>query len=120
MIVIRIFASDHAHRAYCPVSVPPAPAGIPGPFPRVVMVASPSPSGPRRPVTARLAATMRRRVITVLGVLPLLVGCSPLTALNALSPSDGGETQAVAGASYGADPRQKLDVYAPAGAAKKR
>ena len=67
-----------------------------------------------------MAAGMRRRAITMLGVLPMLVGCSPLTALNALSPSDGNSTQAVEGASYGPDPRQKLDVYSPTGGPARR
>lgn len=49
----------------------------------------------------------------------MLVGCSPLSALNALSPSEGA-AQGVSGASYGPDPRQKLDVYRPAASTAKR
>lgn len=42
-----------------------------------------------------------------------LAGCSPLTTFNALVPKDGGVTRAAHGIAYGADPRQRLDVYAP-------
>lgn len=40
-----------------------------------------------------------------------LAACSPLTALNALSPA--GDTQSVEGLAYGDGPRRKLDVYRP-------
>jgi acetyl esterase/lipase len=52
----------------------------------------------------------------VLGVLPLLVGCSPLAALNTLTAPDKGWELAAQGAAYGPDARQKLDVYVPEGA----
>jgi acetyl esterase/lipase len=74
--------------------------------------------GPRR--ASRLGAGVRRRFIAVLGVLPLLVGCSPLSALNALSPSDVGSEKVGSGLAYGTDPRQKLDVYTPSGPRKKK
>ncbi|MBV8971803.1 MAG: alpha/beta hydrolase [Sphingomonadaceae bacterium] len=48
-----------------------------------------------------------------------LAGCSRLGALNglnAVTPGDGGVVRRVDGAAYGADPRQRLDVYALAGA----
>lgn len=40
-----------------------------------------------------------------------LAACSPLTALNALSPA--GPTESVEGLSYGDGPRRKLDIYRP-------
>ena len=40
-------------------------------------------------------------------------GCSPLTAFNALVPKDGGTIRPAHAVAYGADPRQRLDVYAP-------
>lgn len=40
-----------------------------------------------------------------------LAACSPLTALNALSPA--GDTERVEGVAYGDGPRRKLDVYRP-------
>ncbi len=46
----------------------------------------------------------------------LLTGCnslSTLNGLNALTPGDGGVVRRVAGAAYGPDPVQRLDVYAP-------
>jgi acetyl esterase/lipase len=49
------------------------------------------------------------------GLLGLLVGCSPLKVLNALTP--GSTFTRVAGISYGSDPRNKLDVYTPTYAA---
>jgi acetyl esterase/lipase len=56
-------------------------------------------------------------VTSLLGLaalLPLtgaLVACSPLTAINALSP--GGAAHVTANLAYGADPRNRLDVYTP-------
>ena len=44
-------------------------------------------------------------------VLAACVACSPLTAINALTPS--ASYNKTADISYGADPRQKLDIYAP-------
>jgi acetyl esterase/lipase len=44
-------------------------------------------------------------------VLAACVACSPLSALNALTPS--ASYTKSADISYGADPRQKLDIYAP-------
>lgn len=40
-----------------------------------------------------------------------LAACSPLTALNALSPA--GDTVRVEGVAYGDGPRRKLDIYRP-------
>jgi acetyl esterase/lipase len=50
-------------------------------------------------------------VVSVTLVLLALAGCSPLTALNALSP-DGASDRAV-DIAYGDGPRRKLDVYRP-------
>lgn len=46
----------------------------------------------------------------------LAAACSPLGALNALGPRDRGAGRAAKGLPYGDDPRQTMDVYAPAGA----
>jgi acetyl esterase/lipase len=46
-----------------------------------------------------------------------LSACSPLNTLNtlnALTPGDGGTRRVAQGLAYGSDPRQRLDVYAPA------
>jgi acetyl esterase/lipase len=56
----------------------------------------------KKSVTAIVAAGL---------VLAACVACSPLNALNALTPSAGYRKSA--DISYGADPRQKLDIYAP-------
>ena len=52
---------------------------------------------------------------TLVVVLGGLAACSPLRALNALSP--GGASQASAGIPYGSNPRHKLDIYTPNGGA---
>ncbi len=39
--------------------------------------------------------------------------CSPLGLLNTLGPRDGGARRVARGLSYGDDPRQKMDLYAP-------
>ncbi|WLI87654.1 alpha/beta hydrolase [Massilia sp. R2A-15] len=44
--------------------------------------------------------------------LACLAACSPLTALNALSPANG--VHASTGLAFGANPRLKLDIYRPA------
>lgn len=43
----------------------------------------------------------------------LLSGCSPLRTFDALVPKDGGSARVAEGAAFGADPRQRLDLYAP-------
>lgn len=52
-------------------------------------------------------------VLTALGV----SGCSPLALFDALGPRDGGGRLALRDAAYGADPRQRLDVFVPAAGA---
>jgi acetyl esterase/lipase len=47
----------------------------------------------------------------------LTSACSPLAALNALGPRDRGAGRVAKALRYGDDPRQKMDVYAPEGAA---
>ena len=49
----------------------------------------------------------------VLGV--LATACSPLRAFNTLVPKDGDVRVVARDAAFGGDPRQRLDVYAPAG-----
>ena len=62
----------------------------------------------------------RRFPVYAVGGLVLLLGalaaCSPLKALNALSP--GGASTATTDIAYGAGPRNKLDIYVPNGGAK--
>ena len=57
-----------------------------------------------------LGAVLGSGLATVLG------GCTlgTLDVLNSVTPGDGGARKLVDGASYGPDPRQKLDVYGPA------
>jgi acetyl esterase/lipase len=58
---------------------------------------------------------MTRRFIALA---PLLLGaCSPVSLFNGLMPKDGGVKLAGKGVAYGANPRQRLDVYVPARAA---
>ncbi|MBU6165172.1 MAG: alpha/beta hydrolase [Alphaproteobacteria bacterium] len=62
----------------------------------------------------------RRSLVWLAALAPLAAACSPLGALNGinrLAPGDGGVRRRVAGAAYGPDSRQRLDVWAPAGAA---
>ncbi|MDF9794145.1 acetyl esterase/lipase [Methylorubrum extorquens] len=47
--------------------------------------------------------------LTALG----LSGCSPLALFDALGPRDKGGRLAIRDAAYGADPRQRLDVFVP-------
>ena len=56
----------------------------------------------------------RTTILALLAIIPLtagLVACSPLSAINALSP--GGASTVTPDLPYGPLPRQKLDVYAP-------
>jgi len=58
----------------------------------------------------------RRSVLAVslcLAAAAALYGCSSVTVFNTLVPKDGGAVLAQAGISYGPDPLNKLDVYAP-------
>jgi acetyl esterase/lipase len=60
-----------------------------------------------------------RRLIIGFGGLATLAGCSGLGALNgvnALTPGDGDTDRVAADLAFGADPRQRLDVYVPTGA----
>lgn len=50
-------------------------------------------------------------LLTMFALAGVMAACSPLSALNALTPS--GTYLKTAGIAYGADPRQKLDVYTP-------
>lgn len=54
---------------------------------------------------------------TLLVALPALAGCSSIAAFDTLAPRDPGTRRIVHDANYGAAPRQKLDLYAPDGAA---
>lgn len=58
---------------------------------------------------------MQRRALLA-GLTALLAGCSSLGAFNALAPRDQGGRRVLRDAPFGADPRQRLDVYAPAAA----
>jgi len=46
----------------------------------------------------------------------LAAACSPLSLFNTLGPRDRGAAKVASGLRYGDDPRQTMDVYAPAGA----
>ena len=67
---------------------------------------TPSPESPVQPVQP-----VRRRWLSALGLLPLLQACSPLRFINAIVP-DGSHTL-IEGLAYGADERQRMDVYLP-------
>lgn len=54
----------------------------------------------------------------VIAVLAAIASCAPLKTFNLLTPKDGGVRRVVSDAAYGPGPRQRLDVYAPAGAGK--
>jgi acetyl esterase/lipase len=64
--------------------------------------------------------TIGRRGLMVGGAGALglaMAGCSPLNALNTLdtlTPGDGGVRRVAQDIAYGPDPRQRLDIYAPA------
>ncbi|MGE8189852.1 alpha/beta hydrolase [Pseudomonas sp. NPDC086278] len=60
-----------------------------------------------------MASNLRRLFGVTLGglVLALMMACSPLKMLNALTPD--GTFDKTEGIAYGDDPRQKLDVYVP-------
>jgi acetyl esterase/lipase len=59
----------------------------------------------------------RRSLFVAASSATALAACSPLSAINTLLPSDGGARQAARDVAYGDDPRQRLDVYVPEGAA---
>ena len=56
-------------------------------------------------------------VLAVLGLALTLCACSPLTAFATLTPKDPASREGQ-GLAYGSEPRQRLDVYAPAGGAE--
>ncbi|MDO8409229.1 MAG: alpha/beta hydrolase [Phenylobacterium sp.] len=56
-------------------------------------------------------------LLVALGLTVSLGACSPLTAFATLTPTDPASREGQ-GLAYGADPRQRLDVYAPAGGAE--
>lgn len=64
---------------------------------------------------------MEPRRTVLLGALVALAvaaaGCSKLSALNTLMPADPGGVRVARDVAYGEAPRQRLDVYAPAGGA---
>ena len=61
------------------------------------------------------ARRLARRTLLLGGAGLALLGCSPAGLLNGVSriAGDGGVRTAARGAAFGADPRQKLDVYVP-------
>ncbi|CAN5118236.1 alpha/beta hydrolase [soil metagenome] len=56
---------------------------------------------------------MTRRGIIALSLGGLAAACSPLGMLNTLGPRDRGVRRIARDLSYGADPRQKFDLYGP-------
>jgi acetyl esterase/lipase len=64
----------------------------------------------------------RRSLLSLTALSALTAACSPLGALNGanrLTPGDGGVKRIVAGAAFGSDARQRLDVWAPEDASAK-
>ena len=59
---------------------------------------------------------MTRRQLLAPALGALAAACSPLRLLNDLGPRDRGVRRIARGEAYGADPRQRFDVFAPAGA----
>ena len=56
---------------------------------------------------------MTRRGFLAPAAAVLAAACSPLGALNALGPRDGGVRRIATGVAYGDDPRQRMDILAP-------
>lgn len=70
---------------------------------------------------SRVGLGMRSRnpvTAIILLMLALLTGCSRLGFFDTIAPKDGGAVLEARGLSYGADARQKLDIYRPAGGDK--
>ena len=67
----------------------------------------------------KFAQRFARRTLLLGGAALALTGCTPAGLLNGVSrlAGDGGVRTAIRGAAYGAEARQKLDVYVPAGRA---
>ena len=67
----------------------------------------------------KFANRFARRTLMLGGAGLAMLGCSPAGLLNGVSriAGDGGVRAAMRGAAFGADPRQKLDVYVPANTA---
>ena len=66
-------------------------------------------------------AALRRRILLgmVSAALVSLAGCSSINTLNAvnsLTPGDRGTNRVASNIAFGSDPRQRLDIYAPAAA----
>jgi len=59
---------------------------------------------------------MNRRTLLLAAAFPALAACSPsLGTFDAFAPRDGGVRRIISDAAYGANERQRLDVYAPTG-----
>lgn len=56
---------------------------------------------------------MTRRGIFAPALGAVLAACSPLAVLNTLGPRDGGVRRVARDLTYGPDPRQKFDIFAP-------
>ena len=72
-------------------------------------------NGGTRPGLRPYVPTMTRRAVLASAVAGLASACSPLAALNALGPRDASARRVARDLSYGPDPRQRLDLYAPHG-----
>lgn len=59
--------------------------------------------------------SMTKRGVLAASAAGLLQSCTPLRAFNTLAPRPLGVRAAMRGVPYGADPRQKLDIYRPSG-----
>ena len=58
-------------------------------------------------------SAQRRGLLLGLAGFPLLSGCSSVDLFNAVVPADSGASLVARDIAFGADPRQRLDVYAP-------
>ena len=64
----------------------------------------------------RAFSPTRRMFLSVLAISPAIAGCSSVGVFNSVVPSDARGLQVGADIPFGSDPRQQLDIYAPADA----
>lgn len=74
-----------------------------------------------RGCTLERMSPMNRRSLLLAAAFPALAACSPsLGTFDAFAPRDRGVRRIVSDAGYGAEERQRLDVYAPTGRTNER
>ncbi|EGF92110.1 alpha/beta hydrolase domain-containing protein [Asticcacaulis biprosthecium C19] len=59
--------------------------------------------------------SLSKRSLLAVGVGAFLAGCNTLSLFNRFTPKDGGVRRVARDVAFGDDPRQRYDVYAPAG-----